>query len=92
MNYLSIRIATTYVRQTGDLQPPFLPDRFSVGGKYWVTDLGFVYRIPGRRGELTFGVSNLFDNRLVGYQDSDATVPLFTRGQFVFGKVTFQFY
>jgi hypothetical protein len=91
-DYLSIRIATTYINQTGTLESSFLPGQVQVGGDFWVTDIGMVYRFPGRQGQLTLGVSNLFNEKLVGYQDADPANPRFTHGRFMFARLMLQFY
>ena len=91
-DYLSLRLATTYIDQSGTLRPRFSSNQFAVGGTFWVTDVGLAYRFPGRLGQLTVGVANLFDEKLLGYQDTDQSNPLFTRGRFAFAKVSIQFW
>jgi len=92
VEYWSIRLAATYITQSGSLQSSFDPERTSIGGSYWIADLGVAIRLPGRKGQVTFGISNLFDEKLVGYQDTDTLNPLFTRSRFAFARVTLQFY
>jgi Tfp pilus assembly protein PilF len=91
MTYLSLRVGTTYIRQDGTLHELAVPDAFPAGGTYWVTDIGATYKLPGRRGKLMLGVNNLFNNKLLGYQDADPANPRYTRGQFAYARVVLQF-
>ena len=91
MTYWSIRLGTTYIRQDGTLHELSVPDAFPAGGTYWVTDIGATYKLPGRRGKLMLGVNNLFNNKLLGYQDADPSNPRYTRGQFAYARIVLQF-
>lgn len=92
--YLSLRIRATYVRQTGQLQAgpaSFGFQSFDVDNRFWVSDLGVDYRLPGRAGQITVAVSNLFGQNLLDFQDTDPANPRFARGRFAYARLTLLF-
>jgi tetratricopeptide (TPR) repeat protein len=88
---LSLQLTSTYVRQTGRLQVAVGFDSVDVNQRFWITDFSVNYRLPGRRGILALGVSNLFDRKVDGYQELDRSNPRFAPGRLAFARVTFQF-
>jgi hypothetical protein len=87
----SLRLTQTYVRQTGILQLNAFPRRYAADERFWITDLGVDVWLPGRRGQLTFAVSNLFNQHLATYQDTDPANPRFSRERFAYARVKLQF-
>ena len=87
---VTLRLATTYMDQEGD----FSMDEFSpiveMEDEAWITDLSVEYRLPKRRGIITLGVRNLFDEPM-DLLEVDPLDPLVATKRFVFGKVSFVF-
>jgi len=65
-------------------------NQFDVSGHFWIADVAFAYRFPGRLGRLAIGVANLFDRQL-NYVDPDPASPQFARGRILFSRLTLQF-
>jgi outer membrane receptor protein involved in Fe transport len=86
----SAQLRTTYVDQKGVLQVDPFSNQFPVSDRFWLTDVSLSYRLPGRMGRVSLGVSNVFDRRF-NYVQSDPTIMLFAPERVVFGKITATF-
>lgn len=89
---LSARLTATYVRQSGQLQAFQGTDIFQVGSNFWNSDLELSYLFPRRRGQLSIGGRNLFNQQLGSFQDSDPATPRLARGQLLYAKLFLQFW
>jgi TonB dependent receptor len=87
----SMRLTATHARQTGSLQSSPQLEALPVTQSFWLFDLSAEYRIPGRRGIVSLGGSNLLNQNIGGYQDPDAANPRFARGRLLFGRFILQF-
>ncbi|KAA3622220.1 MAG: TonB-dependent receptor, partial [Proteobacteria bacterium] len=88
---LGVRIAASRVDQDGTfgVGPPF--GAYSEDGeRLWVVDVDLDYRLPRRRGVITLGVRNLFDEEF-RYQDTDLESPRFASGQYLFARIFLAF-
>ena len=85
-------IEATYVDQDGEFVPRVFQPGESVSGgdRFWVADAVIRYRLPKRRGFITVGVSNLFDEEFQ-FQDTDPANPTIQPERFIFGRVTLAF-
>ena len=91
VEYVSLKLTSTHVKQTGRLQVAPGSNSLTVDQGFWLSDLSFDYRLPGRRGIVAIGGSNIFNHKIVGYQEVDAANPRFAQGRLVFGRFTLQF-
>ena len=87
----SVRVTQTYVRQTGLLRVNTVRPTFPVDERFWITDLGVDFWLPRRMGQLTLAVSNLFNEQLLTYQDTEPANPRFSRGRFAYARLKLQF-
>ena len=88
-NRLSLRVTSTLVKQNAQLLG-FTGARFSQSNNFAVSDLVLSYRLPQRRGLLSFGVKNLFAKDFA-FQETDPATPRISKNRFVFGRVTLSF-
>jgi outer membrane receptor for ferrienterochelin and colicin len=89
------RIRTTYVNQEGDFTtagPGFLPgvSTEDKNDTFWLVDASLGYRLPRRRGLVSLGVANLFDEDFK-FVDTDPFNPRVYPERFVFGRITLSF-
>lgn len=90
---LSVRLKATYLHQDGQFAAPtFDPGNpFKPGDdQFWLVDAAIRYRLPKRRGFITFGVENLFDEKFK-FQELDPATPTIQRDRLIFGRVTLAF-
>jgi tetratricopeptide (TPR) repeat protein len=86
----SISLTVTRVDQSAMLVDPGTYAEFDPSVSAWVTDLAARYRLPGHRGFLAFGVSNLFDRPLI-LQEIDTVNPRFAPHRLAFVRATLTF-
>ena len=67
-------------RQAGNVLTPGDDSR-------WLLDLALNYRLPKRYGFVSFGVTDMLDDRS-SYQATDPRNPAFVPGRRIFGRVT----
>ncbi|MEP6601618.1 MAG: TonB-dependent receptor, partial [Nitrospirota bacterium] len=79
-NGLFATLQTSYVDQRVGF-PAAAAGLTNEGSRFWITDAALGYRLPQRRGIVSFEIKNLFDRRF-GYQDADLNgepkLPLFS--------------
>ena len=87
----TINLKGTYYNQEGQFLPLLedpLPQNYVSGSDdFWIADSSISYRLPKRYGLLTFGVTNLFDEKF-SYYDTDVANPQIRPERFIYGKVT----
>jgi tetratricopeptide (TPR) repeat protein/opacity protein-like surface antigen len=87
-------LTTTYIDQEGDFAsgPGVAPGAAtqSEGDNFWIVDTALGYRLPKRRGLVSVGVSNLFDESF-NYVDTDAFNPRIYPERLVYGRITLAF-
>ena len=83
---LSLRLSTTYLRQTGEFSADVALDRFSKSTGAWISDVSAEYRLPRRMGTLAVGVRNLADRPVELFQ-SDPFAPRDALGRFAYARV-----
>jgi tetratricopeptide (TPR) repeat protein len=89
----SARVRVTYVDQEGDIAsapPQPFPVTTDESDRFWMTDAAISYRLPRRRGIVSVGVANLFDED-IQFQDTDLEHPTVYPERFVFARVTLSF-
>lgn len=86
----SVSVTATKVDQSANLVDPGTYAEFDPSVRVWITDLSARYRLPRHRGFLAFGVSNLFDRRLV-LQEVDTVNPRFAPHRLAFLRATLTF-
>ena len=85
------RLVATYINQDGAfVTNPFLLTTANDRDNFWNTDASVEYRLKNRRGLISFGVKNLFDESF-NYQDTDAFNPTFYPERLFFGRITLAF-
>ena len=89
--YLSLKLLSTYARQTGQIQTDPMSPSLAVDQNFWITDASFEFRVPGRRGIVAIGGNNLFNQKVAGYQEIDPAVPRFSQGRLLFARLIWQF-
>jgi hypothetical protein len=84
----------SYIFQTGRFStaaegnlPPII---FSDRDDFWVFDTGISYRLPRRRGLVSLGIRNIFDEEFK-FQDTDPDDPELIPERLIFAKVTLAF-
>jgi outer membrane receptor protein involved in Fe transport len=82
----SFAVKTTYINQDGKFQRSGLCCE-SGSSEFWLTDASVSYRLPKRRGFITFGATNLFDRKF-SYQETDFNNPSIVPQQQIFGRVS----
>ena len=88
----SIGVRATYIDQDGQFVPRVFAPGESVQGadQFWVTDIWVRYRFPKRRGFITVGAQNVF-NETFRFQDTDPLNPLVEPERMVFVRLTLSF-
>jgi hypothetical protein len=88
----SAGVRTTYINQDGTFVPRVFETGTSVQGsdQFWVTDVWVSYRLPKRRGFITVGANNVFDQEFQ-FQDTDPRNPLVEPERVVFVRLTLNF-
>jgi tetratricopeptide (TPR) repeat protein len=85
---LAIRLKATYIDQSGDFSiPPNSGPVFSGGDNFWIVDARIDYRLKKRRGLLSVGVKNLFDEEF-NFQETDFDNPTIIPDRLAFAKFT----
>jgi outer membrane receptor protein involved in Fe transport len=69
-----------------DFSDPFRPG----DDQFWLVDAAIRYRLPKRRGFITFGVNNLFGETF-SFQETDPTTSTIQRDRMIFGRITLAF-
>jgi hypothetical protein len=87
---MSLRLTSTYTRQTGLRSLDIGFETFPTQTNAWVTDVSVDYRLPGRNGYLSVGAKNLFD-RPLDLVEPDPFNPKFLNTRFLYGKATLNF-
>jgi tetratricopeptide (TPR) repeat protein len=90
---LSVQLKATYLHQDGKFAAPvFDPQNpFKAGhDQFWLVDTAIRYRLPERRGFITLGVKNLFDEQFK-FQELDPATPTVQRDRLIFGRITLAF-
>ncbi|MGD8618474.1 MAG: TonB-dependent receptor [Gammaproteobacteria bacterium] len=85
------KLKATYFDQTGDflLQPGSTATE-KQDNNFWIVDTALGYRLPKRRGLVSIGVSNLFDESF-NFADTDPFNPRIYPERLVYGRVTLAF-
>ena len=88
----SLGIRANYIDQEGQFVPRvFEPGESTRGSdQFWVTDLWVRYRFPKRRGFITIGAQNVFDEKFQ-FQDTDPLNPLVEPERMVYVRLTLSF-
>ena len=86
----SLRLATTYVRQTGLFSVDEGFPTFSTKDQAWITDLSIDYHLLRRQGAFSVGVKNLFDSK-INLVESDPLNRQIVLGRFFFAKAQLAF-
>jgi hypothetical protein len=88
----SLGIRTTYINQDGQFVPRVFEPGTSVQGsdEFWVTDVWLRYRFPKRRGFITVGAQNVFDEKFQ-FQDTDPLNPMVEPERTVYVRLTLSF-
>jgi tetratricopeptide (TPR) repeat protein len=91
---LSVQLKATYLHQDGKFAAPVIVDPqnpFKAGNdQFWLVDTAIRYRLPKRRGFITLGVKNLFDEQFK-FQELDPATPTIQRDRLVFGRIALGF-
>jgi hypothetical protein len=85
----SVQLKGTYVNQDGEFSLRNLESR-NGNDSFWVVDTAVRYRFPKRRGLVTIGVNNLFDEHF-NFQETDFSTPFIQRDRFLFSRITLAF-
>jgi outer membrane receptor for ferrienterochelin and colicin len=91
-------LKATYVKEyydtrdsnDGSALPPPYDNVSKQDSDFWVADAAATYRLPRRRGLVTFGATNLFDKQFA-YQQIDTANTEFQPERMIFGRVTLYF-
>jgi tetratricopeptide (TPR) repeat protein len=78
-------LGLTWVDAQGERQH-FTGERVAFGDDFPVADAALTWRLPGRRGQLSLGAINLFDNDF-RYLEMDPAHPRFAPGRFVYARL-----
>jgi tetratricopeptide (TPR) repeat protein len=82
---VSAGLTTTYWNQKGDFGDA---NMFQSGSeKFWTVDAALSYRLPGRKGFITAGATNLFDEEF-RYLDTDERNPTIQPARMAFVRVS----
>jgi len=89
------KLSATYIDQKGDFStsgPGFIGDvpTEEKSDDFWLVDASVGYRLPKRRGIVSIGVANLFDEQF-NFVDTDPFNPRVYPERLVFGRVTLAF-
>ncbi len=92
-NNLFIAFVTTYVEQK--VVFPFFPGEEQSRDSFWLVDLSAGYRFSKRRGAISIGVKNLFDESFRyqdrSFQTSTTSISQFQPNQLVFMRLSLSF-
>ncbi len=88
-------LTATYIDQEGDFSSgPGISlinqGKTTMDDNFWIVDTALGYRLPKRRGLVSVGVSNLFDESF-NYVDTDPFNPRIYPERLVYGRVTLAF-
>jgi tetratricopeptide (TPR) repeat protein len=94
-NGLIGKLSATFIDQKGDFStsgPGFIGDAPTKeeSDNFWLVDASIGYRLPKRRGLISLGVSNLFDESF-NFVDTDPFNPRVYPERLVFGRFTLAF-
>lgn len=94
-NGLIGKLTTTFVDQEGDFStsgPGFIGNAATEteSDSFWLVDASLGYRLPKRRGIVSIGVANLFDEQF-NFVDTDPFNPRVYPERLVFGRFTLAF-
>ena len=89
------KLSATFTDQKGDFSasgPGFISDATTEeeSDDFWLVDASVGYRLPKRRGIVSLGVSNLFDESF-NFVDTDPFNPRVYPERLVFGRITLAF-
>jgi outer membrane receptor protein involved in Fe transport len=85
---VSAQLGGTYYNQEGEYGGFFTTDLIRDGSEsFWIVDAAINYRLPKRRGFITFGATNLFDKDF-SFFDNDLNNASILPSRTVFGRVT----
>jgi tetratricopeptide (TPR) repeat protein len=84
---LSASLTTTYWNQYGDFQSLLTGEIRSGSDDFWLVDAAIHYRMPKRYGFVTVGVTNLFDQAFMFFDDTNNNT-IIQPDRTVFGRVT----
>jgi tetratricopeptide (TPR) repeat protein len=83
---LSLRLTTSYVKQSGSFAEGFASPIFEVKSSAWVVDAALDYRLPSRLGMVSIGAKNLTDTS-IELIEVDPLNPRVATKRFVFAKL-----
>jgi len=83
---LSLRVKTTYVKQSGSFSLDVSFPTFENEDSAWITDAALDYRLPRRLGVVSLGVMNLADS-FIDLLETDPLNPRVATTRFAFVKV-----
>jgi hypothetical protein len=90
-NMFFARFVSTYVKQTGDFFSASLDPVPSPGkDTFWITDVGFGYRLPRRTGTVSVDIRNLFDEEF-RFQETDLFARRFARERVILLRASLAF-
>ena len=86
----TLRLAATYVRQKGEFSIDVPSPIVAKDDEAWITDIAIDYRLPRRKGIVSFGVKNVFDETLE-LLEIDPLNPRVATSRFAFGRFSIEF-
>ena len=89
-NGLTLRLSTTYVAQEGDFSVDVGAPVVHTDDNAWITDVSLEYRLPRRKGFLSLGAMNVFDES-IELLEIDPLNPRVATKRVAFAKFSFTF-
>ena len=87
---ISVRVATTYVEQTGTFSADPIFGSFRKNDSAWIADVSLEYRFPRRKGNFVLGASNITDD-FIDLLETDPLNPRVATRQILFAKLRINF-
>lgn len=87
---LAFSATASYVKQYGLFAVDINSSAFAKSDSAWIADISMDYRLPLRRGQLSFGVRNVFDSP-ISILETDPVNPRVAKRRLVFGKLRLNF-
>lgn len=87
-NRVSLLLEPSWIRQKGTFYG--LNSNYDGSDKFWILNASARYRLPGRNGEVSVAVNNLFDTSYQ-YQDTDPRNPRYTPERAIHVRAVFDF-
>lgn len=87
---LALSLTLNRVSQRGELRTFPDSNTFDVKDRFSLADFAASYRFPGRQGQMTLGVKNLFDRRFT-FVETDPLNPRLASERFVYARLQLTF-